>query len=521
MSLTKVSYSMITGAPVNVLDYGASPSASGAANLSAIQAAIDSLPNTGGSVYIPAGNYTIDGTITFPTNNIILFGDGGVGYEAITDKGTTLNFTNATIGFDLTSNSPTGTFGSEINNLLIYGNSVLKTGVKSSRKLSMTNVCITGCVDEGLWLWDWTLSSNFYSCGFNYNSSGAGIRISGTDTGLSSRITTATFYSCVVRRNGTGLSVTDINGLTFRDTIFESNYGSGIVLDGYSYASYPSISQVLFDASYTENNGLGPAGNQYLYAPVILIDNQSATPATAIGPQQIVFRNMSMSDGAGKRLIVNVGNYITVENCFYYAPYQPATGISYFTIVLSAYASYVSFINTLTPFTIPTPSTDPGIDNQVYIALTNSGTNNSVINGGSCISGYWTPELKIGGSATGITYVARSGVFTRNGESINLTGYIQLLSKGVAVGDVTIAGIPFETVTAIGGSMSFSYVNGVTLTGVLGGRTDANELVLENLLFAGAPATNVTNAALTNTSLFAFSVTYQARVFSANGSRLI
>jgi len=149
MSLTKVSYSMIAGAPVNVLDYGASPSASGAANLSAIQAAIDSLPNTGGSVYIPAGNYTVDGTITFPTNNIILFGDGGVGYEAIVDKGTTLNFTNATIGFDLTSDSPTGTFGSEINNLLIYGNSVLLTGVKSSRKLSMTNVCITGCVNEG------------------------------------------------------------------------------------------------------------------------------------------------------------------------------------------------------------------------------------------------------------------------------------------------------------------------------------------------------------------------------------
>ena len=125
MSLTKVSYSMITGAPVNVLDYGASTSASGAVNLASIQAAIDSLPVTGGSVYIPAGNYTVNGTITFPTNNIILFGDGGVGYEAITSKGTTLSFVNSTIGFDLSSASPAGTFGSEINNLLIYGSNVL------------------------------------------------------------------------------------------------------------------------------------------------------------------------------------------------------------------------------------------------------------------------------------------------------------------------------------------------------------------------------------------------------------
>ena len=152
--------------------------------------------------------------------------------------------------------------------------------------------------------------------------------------------------------------------------------------------------------------------------------------------------------------------------------------------------------------------------------MTNSGTNNSVINGGSCISGNWTPELKIGGSATGITYVARSGVYTQNGESISLIGYIQLSSKGAATGNVTISGIPFETVTPVGG-MSFSYVSGITLTGVLGGRTDSNELVLENLLFAGAPATNVTDAALSNTSVFSFSVTYQARVFSANGSRLI
>ena len=41
MSLTKVSYSMITGAPINVMDYGASSSASAATNSTAIQKALD------------------------------------------------------------------------------------------------------------------------------------------------------------------------------------------------------------------------------------------------------------------------------------------------------------------------------------------------------------------------------------------------------------------------------------------------------------------------------------------------
>ena len=50
MALTKVSYSMITGAPFNVADYGASPSASAAVNQVAIQAAIDAAVALGGGM---------------------------------------------------------------------------------------------------------------------------------------------------------------------------------------------------------------------------------------------------------------------------------------------------------------------------------------------------------------------------------------------------------------------------------------------------------------------------------------
>ena len=63
MSLTKVTNSMISGAPINVLDYGASPSASAAANTTAINAAMAYAYTVGKPVYLPAGNYNIGATI--------------------------------------------------------------------------------------------------------------------------------------------------------------------------------------------------------------------------------------------------------------------------------------------------------------------------------------------------------------------------------------------------------------------------------------------------------------------------
>ena len=51
MALTKVSYSMINGATANVLDYGASPTATAAENAAAFTAAIAS----GKTVFVPNG----------------------------------------------------------------------------------------------------------------------------------------------------------------------------------------------------------------------------------------------------------------------------------------------------------------------------------------------------------------------------------------------------------------------------------------------------------------------------------
>lgn len=65
MSLTKVTYSLIEGASVNVLDYGAVGDGV-TDDTAAIQAAITSLGPNGGTVWLPVGTYKVTAAINIP-----------------------------------------------------------------------------------------------------------------------------------------------------------------------------------------------------------------------------------------------------------------------------------------------------------------------------------------------------------------------------------------------------------------------------------------------------------------------
>lgn len=73
MSLTKASYSMITGAPYNVLDYGADPT--GVANSTAAFIAAIGGYSEQREIYVPTGTYKIANTLAFGINKRI-FGEG-------------------------------------------------------------------------------------------------------------------------------------------------------------------------------------------------------------------------------------------------------------------------------------------------------------------------------------------------------------------------------------------------------------------------------------------------------------
>ena len=93
MALTKVTYSMIEGAVVNVLDFGAV--GNGVANdTAAIQAAIDSL-TVGGTVFFPTGTYLCSTGLTVADNNTVLDFAGGAALTYTTPTQILLTITGA------------------------------------------------------------------------------------------------------------------------------------------------------------------------------------------------------------------------------------------------------------------------------------------------------------------------------------------------------------------------------------------------------------------------------------------
>jgi len=74
MSLTKVSYSMIQGESINVLDYGADPTGVADSTV-AIQAAVNA-KNGFVAIYFPTGTYKVTSTITFAYDRYFVYGDG-------------------------------------------------------------------------------------------------------------------------------------------------------------------------------------------------------------------------------------------------------------------------------------------------------------------------------------------------------------------------------------------------------------------------------------------------------------
>jgi hypothetical protein len=151
MALTKVSYSMITGAPVSVLDFGAV--GDGVANDTvAIQAAIDSCLASGATMYVPAGKYRLTAQVNIPVysnvfeRGLIIQGEGWASRFIIDHAGT---------GFYVTCIPSFGIYQVEFRDLyftdgttspdkIIHNNGAINTLVRDCKFHNAT--VGTGCV---------------------------------------------------------------------------------------------------------------------------------------------------------------------------------------------------------------------------------------------------------------------------------------------------------------------------------------------------------------------------------------
>lgn len=245
MSLTKVSYSMIQGSVFNVLDYGASPSATAAVNTAAIQSAIDAASaehvaagssfGGGNIVYIPAGRYLYNGLIAKQGANLVGAGQiltnlslMGASTTGIQSPAAASGLAADAISIEISDLSLTSGESSPVGQTMFNA-----IGFTYSTYKNLTIEWFGGC--QGVTMLDSVLAGSggpanwynqFYSCNFISNASRptGGIALQLGDTSITKeQITTWTFVGGRVSGSGAG------SGLQLRGS---GNQFFGVVFEG-------------------------------------------------------------------------------------------------------------------------------------------------------------------------------------------------------------------------------------------------------------------------------------------------
>jgi hypothetical protein len=279
MSLTKATNSMISGAPINVLDYGADPTGTND-SLAAFNAALAA----GDQIVIPVGTYKLTATWTIPENKIVT----GLGVSGQTGAygRPQLVFTAAvtTVAIDLE-----GTYNS-LTQIVIDGTAT--TGIIGLRvgNVSLANV---------LFVNDVTIQ--------NFTGSGAdGMRIVNE--------VTANFNNMYIVGCNQALNIGSTSAgsfpttLTFTDSTFQGSTNSGVVIrEGYQTAFYNCVFQASGGAGVAFNTPNGGLINMTNFYNCWFEGNWASAGATAYQNYHLDANNIT---GGAE---VNV----TVDNCFF------------------------------------------------------------------------------------------------------------------------------------------------------------------------------------------------------------
>ena len=116
--------------------------------------------------------------------------------------------------------------------------------------------------------------------------------------------------------------------------------------------------------------------------------------------------------------------------------------------------------------------------------------------------GTFTPSLTFGGVSTGITYSSRGGTYTKIGNMLFFTVSMVLSSKGSAVGNSQITGLPF-TVSATANFPASIGLDSVTVgigDGAISAISMANTTSINLYDYAAGVLTRLTDVDFTNTT---------------------
>ena len=259
MSLTKVSYLMIDGAYVNVLDYGASSGATAATNTAAFIAAlaaaksassgIDQNGNPGGTVFVPRGRYQLNPDQIIIPEWVNL---KGAGKSATMLVAATAGTTLIRMG---TAAEPT--YRTSISGLTIYGASLNITGLSIFASYWMSDdIEVTNCNYHGIYLYS-SYTGKAYNTYVSYCSTSAGyagIYMTGVATGAG--VNDVNFYGGSLQYCFDSVRIQNCNGVWFDGMSVQSSKRNAFVIDPSSFG----VSGVTVRNCYFEANSDTVAG---------------------------------------------------------------------------------------------------------------------------------------------------------------------------------------------------------------------------------------------------------------------
>tara|TARA_R110000868_G_scaffold144359_1_gene363319 strand:- start:567 stop:1979 length:1413 start_codon:yes stop_codon:yes gene_type:complete len=247
---------MINGPAVNVADYGASTSASGAVNYAALKAAYDS---GAAIIQMPAGAFAISQTLYVDRGVRI---DGAGAQDGSGNNGqtpglgtTTLAYTGTGNCIDIVGSYTEGVSNVHLSNFMITGNILADGGIFVGSGIGASK-----CTFKNLGIFGFTnaTANKGYGLGIKncLESVFENIYVQGCQDGFNigfGACTSLEFHSCFSRVNSQyGWNIRQGNGSSFYQCLAEGNLKTGLVLNP---STGQNLSQLAFYSWYSEFNG--------------------------------------------------------------------------------------------------------------------------------------------------------------------------------------------------------------------------------------------------------------------------
>jgi hypothetical protein len=469
MSLTKASFSMVNGAPANVLDYGADNT--GTTECSAqIQAAIDA----NSSVYFPAGTYLIGTALSI--------GSATLGNKMLLGAGLKKTYLKATAAINMLD-APFTNFFNVIKDMTIDGDLKAVTGIRmgdgtnTSAYLTIDSVQVSNCVGQQCRLRK-VQYFDLFNCifaGDNTNNTTLG-----TVTGLRlDNCANSNIRECLIFNNYIGLQ-----SFSNTTTIYIDKckwYGPAPATSGQHYITLDQSQHFFFTGCTFENeNAMG--------GPLVSI------AAGASASVDINFTDCYWYGLAYANHLVSIGPGVARVNFTHCRAIKPSAG---YYIVVNDSGYVVQFIDCIQQNGYNDVASAVRWINGGFVT-TPSGETFDIAN---YSSGTFNPSFLFGGASVGMSVTPIEARWIKTGSLVTCFVDMTLATKGSSTGIATIGPLPFANVQE--GTASIGYA--LNITGVATGNVASNVVNLRDSSFV-----QLTDAAFVNGSRIVASFSYFA-----------